>query len=76
VRALSAEAALQLFRAKCPRPASVLEDLEKRVVASCGGLPLALLILAGILVGQDDAVVWMVSGAARLLIVLGLLLIQ
>jgi hypothetical protein len=61
VNELSPEAALQLFRDNCKRPESVPEAVEAHVVQVCGGLPLALLIMAGTLVCQDDEAAWMVS---------------
>jgi hypothetical protein len=60
VDSLPFEYALQLFRAGWTRPESVSEAVEKHVVRSCSGLPLALLLAKGALSSCNDALEWMV----------------
>jgi hypothetical protein len=60
VDSLPFEFALQLFRQDWGRPESVSEAVEKHVVKSCSGLPLALLLVKGTLASCTDGVEWMV----------------
>jgi hypothetical protein len=49
VDTLPLESALELFRKGWSRPEPISEAIEKLVVSSCGGLPLALLMVKGAL---------------------------
>jgi hypothetical protein len=60
VDSLPFEFALQLFRQDWSRPESVPEAVEKHVVKSCSGLPLALLLVKGALASCTEGVEWMV----------------
>jgi hypothetical protein len=50
---------LQLFRAGWQRPPSISEVVEEHVVKSCGGLPLALLIVTAAVQPCETAAEWM-----------------
>jgi hypothetical protein len=60
VLSLPLEASLQLFRDGWHRHQSISEAVERHVVKSCGGLPLALLIVRGAVQECTQEAEWMV----------------
>jgi hypothetical protein len=60
---LQRDSALQLFRQAAGLsgpPGAALEEVEAAILEACGGLPLALKLMGGLLRGSQDRVEWQV----------------